>query len=304
MRLLNTLLLATMLSAGLAVQAGSVPMSLGYQGTLIDESGTRLQGDIEIVFSLYSGPSATTPFWTATKLVRVESGSFAVTLGEPADPVIDPDRFDGNTYVGIAVGGEAEKGRQKINSVAYALRTAEPTPDAIPRGVIVMWSGSTNDVPDGWALCDGVERTLQDGSRIRPPDLRNRFVMGLASGSPSTGGASTHSHAITVASDGAQSGATGSAGAHSHSVPLSLSGKFYSETSDGGVLHLKGGDDGKTMGNNHKHYTSVSFNQNLSAAQAGEHSHSFYIQAHSHSASSAAASSLPPYYSLAYIMKL
>ena len=39
----------------------------------------------------------------------------------------------------------------------------------IPSGVIVMWSGEANNVPSGWALCNGENGT---------PDLRDRFVVG------------------------------------------------------------------------------------------------------------------------------
>ena len=57
----------------------------------------------------------------------------------------------------------------------------------LPAGVIVMWSGSLDSVPDGWALCDGSNGT---------PDLRNRFVLGV--GAPEylggTGGAYSHRH--------------------------------------------------------------------------------------------------------------
>lgn len=38
---------------------------------------------------------------------------------------------------------------------------------SIPTGGIIIWSGSA--VPDGWALCDGTNGT---------PDLRGRFVLG------------------------------------------------------------------------------------------------------------------------------
>ena len=38
-----------------------------------------------------------------------------------------------------------------------------------PVGTIVVWSGTVEDIPTGWALCDG-----QDGR----PDLRGRFVLG------------------------------------------------------------------------------------------------------------------------------
>jgi microcystin-dependent protein len=40
--------------------------------------------------------------------------------------------------------------------------------DLIPRGVIVMWHGSTTDVPAGWAMCDGTNDT---------PNLSGRFIL-------------------------------------------------------------------------------------------------------------------------------
>ena len=42
---------------------------------------------------------------------------------------------------------------------------------AIPVGMISMWSGSPNALPEGWALCDGSNGT---------PDLRGRFVVGYS----------------------------------------------------------------------------------------------------------------------------
>lgn len=52
----------------------------------------------------------------------------------------------------------------------------------LPKGVIVMWSGSQASIPSGWALCNGVNGT---------PDLRNRFIVGAGStyGVGATGGA-------------------------------------------------------------------------------------------------------------------
>lgn len=41
--------------------------------------------------------------------------------------------------------------------------------DSIPTGVIVIWSGASDAIPAGWALCDGKNGT---------PDLRDRFVLG------------------------------------------------------------------------------------------------------------------------------
>ena len=47
----------------------------------------------------------------------------------------------------------------------------------IPIGGIIMWSGSTANIPTGWALCND-----QTVNGIKTPDLRNRFVVGAHSG--------------------------------------------------------------------------------------------------------------------------
>jgi hypothetical protein len=58
---------------------------------------------------------------------------------------------------------------------------------ALPRGVIVMWSGSLEEIPTGWALCDGSNGT---------PDLRDRFVMGVGARKymGTIGGSHAHEH--------------------------------------------------------------------------------------------------------------
>ena len=43
---------------------------------------------------------------------------------------------------------------------------------AIPTGLISIWYGAVDSIPDGWALCDGTNGT---------PDLRDRFVLGAGS---------------------------------------------------------------------------------------------------------------------------
>ena len=54
----------------------------------------------------------------------------------------------------------------------------------MPSRGIIMWSGTTTDIPAGWALCDGTGGT---------PDLRNRFILGAGDdyAPKSTGGAAT-----------------------------------------------------------------------------------------------------------------
>ncbi len=51
--------------------------------------------------------------------------------------------------------------------------------ERLPRGMVVMWSGSERDIPAGWALCDG--------SVPGRPDLRGRFVLGYGSAGAKVG---------------------------------------------------------------------------------------------------------------------
>ena len=46
---------------------------------------------------------------------------------------------------------------------------------AAPRGMISMWSGVAETIPQGWALCDGTNGT---------PDLRDKFVLGASETRP------------------------------------------------------------------------------------------------------------------------
>lgn len=110
-------------------------------------------------------------------------------------------------------------------------------------GAIVIWSGSTLDIPSSWQLCDGTNGT---------PDLRNRFIIGAGDlyNVGATGGSAnaiipshthtnsmnsvshTHTHLVVGGTGGTtlghfrgQSGNTGSFtfsanGAHTHDVTL------------------------------------------------------------------------------------
>lgn len=65
----------------------------------------------------------------------------------------------------------------------------------VPQGAIIMWSGSLSNIPDGWGLCDGTNGT---------PDLRDRFMRGWTDGVDpgDTGGGSSHSHTANSHSHG------------------------------------------------------------------------------------------------------
>ena len=154
----------------------------------------------------------------------------------------------------------------------------------VPRGIIAMWSGAINAVPDAWALCDG-----QNGT----PDLRDKFIVGAGRDYAvgATGGAETHTHTGTAASTtisgsvGATTLTTAQMPSHTHTIQRS-------STSGAGGSVLSGSS------------TSAS-NYPSSATGGGEsHTHSLSSTSHSHSLNINATSNLPPYYALAYIMKL
>ena len=73
------------------------------------------------------------------------------------------------------VGDVAVRGSLTLSGSSVGLALDGDTPFTvggvnalIPAGIIVMWSGAANAIPDGWALCDGTHG----------PDLRDRFIVG------------------------------------------------------------------------------------------------------------------------------
>jgi len=145
----------------------------------------------------------------------------------------------------------------------------------IPAGVILLWSGSTSNIPTGWVLCNGANGT---------PDLRNRFVVGAGStyGVGATGGADSvtlttsqipsHNHSATSTSTVTDPG-------HTH--------LFDGATSSGGSgsSDRDGTRVTKTTGSA---TTGISVSTSTSIGYTGGGS--------SHE-------NRPPYYALCYIMK-
>ena len=153
--------------------------------------------------------------------------------------------------------------------------------NAIPSGVIVMWSGSIASIPSGWYLCNGSNNT---------PDLRNRFIVGAGStySVADTGGSAD---AITVAHTHTFSATTDSSGTHAHEARTG--------NSDGSFGALR---NAMQTVNSNEALRLLNPANNQYIGNAGAHTHSISGTTAS-TGSSGTNANLPPYYALAYIMK-
>ena len=149
----------------------------------------------------------------------------------------------------------------------------------VPPGAIIMWSGSINDIPVGWALCDGSNGT---------PDLRDRFIVG-AGGSynvGNTGGANTVTLSINQMPSHNHTGEIAMAGEHRHDVWYTREG-------------VSGGADMLVVAD--LEFTSFAGSVRESTDRSGNHTHSFTINS---TGGGQAHENRPPYYALCFIMKL
>lgn len=191
----------------------------------------------------------------------------------------------------------------------------------IPVGVIVMYSGST--IPDGWALCNG-----QNGT----PDLRGKFVLSSSTQYPAGSAGGEASVQLTAAQSGVpahthQTSSTEVRHAHniranqwkhSHGMDWAGShahqGKWIPYVNDvtvagGGKVATQGGNghDAIPYDGNHVHGIHEQFNwpsdwMFSTEEYAGFHMHN--VLANTAANASQAHSNMPPYYALAYIMKI
>ena len=171
---------------------------------------------------------------------------------------------------------------------------------AIPTGMIMLWSGTVASIPDGWALCNGTNGT---------PQLTNRFIVG-AGGSiyntTDTGGYADavnidHSHSASSNSTGNHthgvSGSAASAGSHTHSYTKQAGSTKVDTNGMAGAQSYAISSAGANTGSGGAHTHSISG----TAASKGAHAHTITVNK---AGSDGTNKNLPPYYALAYIMKI
>jgi len=252
-------------------------------GSFTVDAATGTAGQV-----LTSSGSAVTPTWTSLGTMSAQNSS-AVAITGGAIATTGALNVTGSLTMDGATGSSG----QVITSAGSSATPTWTSIVSFTTGMIILWSGSTGSIPSGWALCNGSSGT---------PDLRDKFVVGAGNtyAVDATGGSAdatlvSHNHTASTSTTGAHShsGTTNTVGDHVHSA------NRYTTSLYGAPL---GAGEGNA-------YSGATFNTNgagahahtVSISSSGTHNHTVAVAS---SGTSATNANLPPYYALAYIMKL
>ncbi|MDC0339247.1 tail fiber protein, partial [Flavobacteriales bacterium] len=175
----------------------------------------------------------------------------------------------------------------------------------VPVGGIIMWTGSA--VPSGWALCNGGTYGKIDGSgNITSPDLKGRFIVGVdpsdtdyddigINGNVGTKTTTltqsqmpSHTHTLNIVSGGNHQ--------HKALIDHGGGGSYGTDPGPGNAMWTDGDNDSGMSSNN------PIANGILPTDYQGSHDHSG--SSNSPTGANASHENRPPYYALAFIIKL
>ena len=144
--------------------------------------------------------------------------------------------------------------------------------DVLPRGIIMLWSGSSASIPAGWQICDGTNST---------PNLRDRFVVGAGT-TYAVGATGGSADSIVVSHTHTATSAVTDPG-HTHTI-TSWDEQDAGSFNSAGVNNAGGANSPST----NSATTGITVATTVATATGGV---------------SGTNQNLPPYYALCYIMK-
>lgn len=196
------------------------------------------------------------------------------------------------TSSGDVIAGVAKVTQAVTNNTNTNYATTEFVHNILPKGVILMWSGTIASVPTGWALCNG-----DTVSSVVTPDLRNKFIVGADADVSAVA-------KTTVSGSAVQEG--GSADSvvvsHNHSIIDNGHSHFIANTTDAGGTTTTNISASLTL--NRSNGAEYHLQGSATAATVGPTSTSTTGISISSQGETGTGKNLPPFYALAYIIKV
>lgn len=185
---------------GVSPTVSVADISGGHKVTITDASGAHsfdvMDGNADIA-------GGTIGMFTLSKDANIQKDS---VLNVPKSQIVGhtPIKYPGQVYdiyAGIICQGkeiyftsfiiQKETGEAnqyyeiKIMDEPKKLTGSSSSNDGLPVGSIIIWSGTADNIPSGWHICDGTDNT---------PDLTDKFVLGAGTthNVGDTGGEETH----------------------------------------------------------------------------------------------------------------
>lgn len=149
----------------------------------------------------------------------------------------------------------------------------DPLFGLVPIGGIILWSGATTTIPHRWQICNGTNGT---------PDLRDRFIAGAGS-------------TYAVGDTGGATSNTPSAFSHDHNHDGTAVATHANHTHNAGLAlgNIPGGGANNAWNQTASSSVETPALSHSVTQPTGHSNHTF-----------SAIPTLPPYYALAYIMRL
>jgi len=331
---MNKLMMIAMVAAMGVVGPAWADATIGYSGQLRDSEGKTLpegQRNPLITFSLYKDGTGGSALWTVTKHVVLNAdGLFSTSLsdsdgqnGENAQTLQNVLAENATLYIGLSPNGKDNEiqPRQRIIDTPRAVvattgadgftvsgtatistlkadtvkqKGVDATGkvdyyDLLPRGTIVMWNGNMGAVPTGWALCDGGTYTAPNGEQVTTPNMSGRFPVCIGK---STHGEAEYAYENTGGKQTVKLAAE-NLPSHRHQYTTFLMNGKISDPECGEIFATVAGQNVET------YPITGSSNEPVKYARTGKTTDTNGVEV-----SNSAIDIRPPFFALAFIMKL